>query len=251
MYHKGTVDISNYKYYFDIMTIKNKFTLIKNDILKTVDHKKETMALLKKLLLEKDMTQQDLARLLHRDKTTISRWSNDSREINWENAVKIADALNIHPVEVYMPKKDIYLRWYVDAKYEVKMYNEKDQIKIRIPYEYYNKDVIAVQVNVPGSYTDGEIFLFDIPKIKKFSSLAIGKYCYCTSSTKYKKKNKNAKNVIGILKTNDDYSLTIINPITRKPINEASVSFQPEDLGIATPVKVRYHPYFLNQKVTT
>ena len=236
---------------FKVIKNNNKFKVIKNNIVSADNHDKKTMALLKKLLLEKDMTQQDLARLLHRDKTTISRWSNDSREINWENAVKIADVLNIHPVEVYMPQKDIYLRWYVDAKYEIKLYNDKDQFKIRIPYEYYNKDVRAVQVNVPGSYVDGEIFLFDVPKVKKFSSLAIGRYCYCTASSQYKKKNKNAKDVIGILKTNDDYSLTIINPITRKPINEACLSFQPEDLSIATPVKVRYHPQFLNQKVTT
>ena len=78
------------------------------------------MALLKKLLIKKGMSQQDLARELKRDKTTISRWTNDSREINWENAEKIAEVLKVHPVEIYQPTKTIKLRWYVDADFSIK-----------------------------------------------------------------------------------------------------------------------------------
>ena len=106
------------------MTIKNKFTVIKNDIVGADNHDKKTMALLKKLLIEKDMTQQDLARLLHRDKTTISRWSNDSREIHWDNAVAIAKILNVHPVEIYQPRSEIVLILYVNSSYNVKMYDK-------------------------------------------------------------------------------------------------------------------------------
>ena len=236
------------------MTIKNKFTVIKNDILKATDHKKETMALLKKLLLEKDMTQQDLARLLHRDKTTISRWSNDSREIHWDNAVQIAKVLNVHPVEIYQPRSQIVLRWYVNESYNVKMYAKEDQHKINIPFEYYNPNVRAIIVNVPGSHVDGEIYLFDIPKVKKWSSDAINKYCYVTASKSYKKKvgkTQDVSDVMGILKCNSDYTFSVINPLTGNPVKPGCHQFTRDDLEIAVPVKVKFNPQFLSQKITT
>jgi len=212
------------------------------------------MALLKKLLVEKDMTQQDLASLLQRDKTTISRWSNDSREIAWDNAMKIAEALNIHPVEIYQPRSEIVLRWYVNSSYEVQMYDKEDQHKINIPFEYYNPNVRAIGVNIPGSHVDGEVYLFDIPKVKKWSSLALNKYCYCTASKSYKKKMKTkhlCTDVIGILKANDNYTFSILHPLTRKPINNRCHEFTEDDLEIAVPVKVKYNPLYLKQKITT
>ena len=235
------------------MTIKNKFTVIKNNIVSADNHDKKTMALLKKLLIEKDMTQQDLARILHRDKTTISRWSNDSREIAWDNAIKIAEALNVHPVEIYQPRSKIKLRWYVNSNYNVKMYDKTDQHFINIPFEYYHENVRAVQVNVPGSHVDGEIYLFDMPKVKKWSSLALNKYCYCTASKSYAKKNKNVDttDVMGILKANDDYTFSIINPLTGEPVKSGCHKFTGDDLETAVPVKVRYNPLFLDKKHTT
>jgi len=236
------------------MTIKNKFTIIKNNIVSEDNHDKKTMALLKKLLIEKDMTQQDLARILHRDKTTISRWSNDSREIAWDNAIKIADALNIHPVEIYQPRSEIVLKWYVTSNYNVKMYNKEDQHKINIPFEYYNENVRAIQINIPGSHVDGEIYLFDIPKVKKWSSLALNKYCYCTASKSYKKKvgkKHDISDVIGILKANSDYTFSVMHPLTGEPIKPGCHKFTEDDLEIAVPVKVKYNPLYLKQKITT
>lgn len=236
------------------MTIENKFKVIKNDIVGADNHDKKTMALLKKLLIEKDMTQQDLARLLHRDKTTISRWSNDSREIHWDNAVAIAKILNVHPVEIYQPRSEIVLRWYVNSSYNVKMYDKEDQHKIKIPFEYYHQNVRAIRVNIPGSHVDGEVYLFDIPKVKKWSSAALGKYCYCTASKSYKKKigkKHDVSDVIGILKANSDFTFSIMNPLTGEPVKPGCHKFTEDDLEIAVPVKVKYNPLYLKQKITT
>ena len=236
------------------MTIENKFKVIKNNIVSADNHDKKTMALLKKLLIEKDMTQQDLARLLHRDKTTISRWSNDSREIHWDNAVAIAKILNVHPVEIYQPRSEIVLRWYVNSSYNVKMYDKEDQHKIKIPFEYYNESVRAIQVNIPGSHVDGEVYLFDIPKVKKWSSDALNKYCYCTASKSFKKKmskKQDVTDVIGILKTNSDFTFSVINPLTGEPVKPGCHKFTEDDLEIAVPVKVKFNPQLLQQKYTT
>ena len=212
-------------------------------------HHKKTMALLKALLDRKGWNQRQLAKELQKDTTTVNRWAKNSRDIKWDQAEEIAKVIGCHPVEIYSPQKQITLRWYVDPSYQVKIYSEKEQTKIQIPFEYYHKNVRAIQINVPGSHVDGEIYLFDIPQTRKFSSQAIGKYCYCTSSDKYKKRNKDAVDVIGILKSNDDYSLSVLNPLTWRPVNEACKSFQPEDLGIATPVKVKYNPQYFGQQI--
>ena len=236
------------------MTInKDKFKVIKTSILqnKTLTkkaHDNTTMALLKKLLQDKGMNQMDLARELGRDKTTVSRWSNDSREITWENAVQIANVLNIHPVEIYEPMKEITLRYYVNAKFEVKKYDVLS--KIRIPYEYYNPDIRALRIDIPASPIDGEVHLFDICKAKPFSSFAINRMCYCIGSKIWEKKHKKkAKDVYGVLKSNADYSLSVINPFTNEPINEKNVSLSPEDILIAAPVKCKYNPLMLGKKV--
>lgn len=238
------------------MSFKNttKSNIIKLDSKGSSDvsidnHHKKTMALLKELLDRKGWNQRQLAKELHKDTTTVNRWAKNSRDIKWDQAEEIAKVIGCHPVEIYMPQKDITLRWYVDCSYQVKTYAEKEETRIQIPYEYYHKNVRAIQVNVPGSHVDGEIYLFDIPQTRKFSSQAIGKYCYCTASDKYKKRNKDAVDVIGILKSNDDYSLSVLNPLTWKPVNEACKSFRPEDLGIATPVKVKYNPLYFGQQI--
>jgi transcriptional regulator with XRE-family HTH domain len=230
------------------MTIEKPILqIVKNNIGK---HQNETMALLKKLLVNKGMNQIDLAKELHRDKTTVNRWVKNSREITWENAEKIAAVLKVHPVEVYQPKSEIVLKYYVDSNYTVQKFDEDNLHKISIPFEFYHPNVRAVQFNMPGSFWDGQVVLFDIPKIKKFNKFAIGKFCYCTPSKAFLKKNKNAKNaVVGVLKTNEDNTLKIIHPITQQPINKYSVSFMPEDLEIATPVKAKYDPELLNIKL--
>jgi len=150
-----------------------------------------------------------------------------------------------------MPQKYITLKSFIDSSYNVKKYNEEEQTEIQIPFEYYHTNVKAVQINIPGSYVDGEVYLFDIPKTKKFSSLAIGKCCYCTPSEKLKKRVKGVNDVIGILKSNADYSLSIINPLTKEPISEQCAKFEVEDLGIATPVKAKYNPLLINQLINT
>lgn len=71
------------------------------------------------------MTQADLALALKRDKTTINRWSKNSREITWDNAVKISQVLNCHPVEVWQPRQEIILDRYISNKFEVQTLKKK------------------------------------------------------------------------------------------------------------------------------
>lgn len=215
----------------------------------TNNHLENTDLLLNKLLKDNDMSQAQLAKAVGKDATTINRWVKNSRAIAWENAVELARILKCHPVDIYQPKSEIVLKWSVNPNFTVQPIEKENQRKIQIPFEYYNPEVRAILVNIPGSHVDGEIYLFDIPKIKKFSSQALGKCCYCTPSKSFKKKNKNAKDVIGILKSNEDYSYSILNPLTRKPINPGCDSFKIEDLEIATPVKIRYNPNFLHKKI--
>ena len=70
-----------------------------------------------------------------------------------------------------------------------------------------------------------------------------------STSKSFKKKNKNATDVIGILKSNEDYTFSILNPLTKKSVNLECDSFKIEDLEIATPVKIKYNPNFLHKKI--
>lgn len=219
-----------------------------NKIDEPTNHDKKTMALLKDLLDRKGWNQRKLAQELHKDTTTINRWAKNSRDIKWDQAEQIAAAIGCHPIEVYTPKKEVVLKYYFTESLKVQKIDKEDQQLIQIPYEYYHKNVKAVQSNIPGSFVDGEIMLFDVPKIKKFSSLAIGKLCYCEPSKEYKKRFKNISDVVGVLTSNADYTLSIINPLTRQPVIN---NITPKDLALATPVKVKYNPLLLNQLINT
>ena len=240
------------------MTIKNKFKLIKNDIITSDNHEKKTMALLKKLLIEKDLTQQDLAKALHRDKTTISRWSNDSREINWENAVKIASVLKIHPVEIYQPSINVNL--YLTCSWDglTKEIPKKDQKKIKVPFEFYNPHVKAVQMDAPGTPADGEIWLFDLDKTKKINKNVLGKVCYITASASFKKANHHkleTSEVIGKtkvwhpliakIKGCGNGKICIVNSITDEFLNPLCEDLNYEDFEYAVPVKAKFDPELL------
>ena len=215
----------------------------------TNNHLENTDLLLNKLLRDNDMSQAQLAKAVGKDATTINRWVKNSRAIAWENAIELAKVLKCHPVDIYQPKSEVVLKSSLNANFAVQPIEKENQKKIQIPFEYYNPEVTAILVNIPGSHVDGEIYLFDIPKIKKFSSQALGKQCYCTTSKSFKKKNKNATDVIGILKSNEDYTFSILNPLTKKSVNLGCDSFKIEDLEIATPVKIKYNPNFLHKKI--
>jgi DNA-binding XRE family transcriptional regulator len=215
----------------------------------TNNHLENTDLLLNKLLKDNDMSQAELAKAVGKDATTINRWVKNSRAIAWENAIELAKVLKCHPVDIYQPKSEVVLKSSLNANFTVEPIEKENQKKIQIPFEYYNPEVTAILVNIPGSHVDGEIYLFDIPKIKKFSSQALGKQCYCTTSKSFKKKNKNATDVIGILKSNEDYTFSILNPLTKKSVNLGCDSFKIEDLEIATPVKIKYNPNFLHKKI--
>ena len=58
-------------------------------------------------------------------------------------------------------------------------------------------------------------------------------------------------NYIGILKSNSDYTFSIMNPLTGEPVKPGCHKFTEDDLEIAVPVKVKYNPLYLKQKITT
>ena len=236
------------------MTIEKTKLHIVNIKKSKQDHKTETMALLKKLLDEKGSSQLELANTLGRDKTTVNRWVKNSREISWDNAEKIATVLGCHPVDIYQPKNQIELKHFVKWDGNVIEFEKEDQHLISIPYEYYHKNVKAVQIQAPGYHADGEIWLFDIPSAKKFQKNAIGKLCYLTASKNFKKKHekkaKRCKPVIGLLRAESNGKLSIVNSYTQKPINDLCANLEIEDLEYATPVKAKYDPdlYFKTAK---
>ena len=224
------------------MTIKN-IRIISNNHLESAE------MLLDKLLKENDMSQAQLAKATGKDPTTINRWVKNSRAIAWDNAVEIAKILKCHPVDLYQPRKQIKLRWYIGNDFRVKLFPEKEQKDINIPFEYYHPEVRAVLINIPGSWIDGEVYLFDIPKQKSFSNLAMGRQCYITPSKSYIKKDPEASECIGVINNNPDFTLRLTNPLTGKPMLDKDKSFTAEDLRIVSPVKVKYNPHFLHYHI--
>ena len=229
------------------MTIINKkFKIIENT------HQEKTMANLSKLLKEKDMSQVELAKQLGRDKTTVNRWVKNSREVAWDNAVQIAKVLECHPIDIIEGgKSEILLqkKCFWDGK--VHDLTKNEQHRIPVPYEYNHERILAIQMESPGTHTDGEIWLFDIPKNKKFHKSAIGRICYLVPTKEaYKLCLKEFKHkctpVVALLKPNGDGTLAIVNSSTGKALNEACHNVPPEFLEIATPVKAKYDPELFN-----
>ena len=216
----------------------DKLKLIKNS------HLEETEMLLHKLLKDADMSQVEFAKKVKKDASTINRWIKNSRAISWDNAEKIAKVLNIHPTEVYQPTQDIHLRYKCNWDCILEPMDEIN--KIKIPYEYYHENIRAVLMDCPGTSTDGEIWLFDMPQNKKFVKNAIGKICYLKASQSFKekigKKSKDCQPVIALLKPNGDGTFDILHNYTKEPINDLCQNLVPTDFEIASPVKVKYDP---------
>ena len=231
------------------MTISNKtLHLIKNS------HLEETDMLLNKLLKDADMSQAQFAKAVGKDASTVNRWIKNNRSIAWENAEKIAEILGCHPVDVYRPKKQINLSRYCEWDGYVRDFAKEEQHLISVPYEYYHTNIRAVQMECPGTHSDGEIWLFDLPTSKKFSKYAIGKICYLTASKTFIKKNEkmmkdtNQKCVplIALLKAKGNGRMDIVNSYTNEPINPLCSNLTPADLEYATPVKAKYDPDMVN-----
>jgi transcriptional regulator with XRE-family HTH domain len=220
---------------------KDKLKVIKNN------HLEETEMLLHKLLRKADMSQAEFAKKVQKDASTINRWIKNNRAISWDNAEKIAKVLNIHPTEVYQPTQDIILKY--KCTWDCVLQPMDVLNKIRIPYEYYHDDIRAVLMDCPGTSSDGEIWLFDMPKNKLFAKDAIGKICYLKASKSFKDKlgNKSAecKDVVALLNPKGNGTFDILHNYTREPINDLCKNLIPTDFEIASPVKVKYDPHLL------
>lgn len=214
---------------------------LKDDTLAT--NKNETMALLTKLLKEKSMTQADLAKQLNRDKTTVNRWCKDSREVAWDNALKIAEVLHCHPVEIYQPTEKRICKWYLDGSWNVHEFSKHDQLKYNIPYEYTNASIFLMLFDIPGSHLDGDVGIFEqMIRGKKFSRNAINRMCYIEPSKKFLTKHPNAKSVAAVLQTNNNGTFKAVSPHTRQVINNYYSTFTAEDVTIASPVIAKFNP---------
>jgi len=222
---------------------KDKLKLIKNN------HLEQTEMLLHKLLKKADMSQVEFAKKVKKDASTINRWIKNSRAISWDNAEKIANVLNIHPTEVYQPKQDIILRYRCTWDCILQEIEKENQHSIRIPYEYYHEDIRAVLMDCPGTSSDGEIWLFDMPKNKLFAKDAIGKICYLKASQSFKKRmGKRAAGcqpVVALLNPKGNGTFDILHNYTREPVNDLCQDLVPTDFEIASPVKIKYDPNLL------
>ena len=220
---------------------KDKLKLIKNN------HLEQTEMLLHRLLKNADMSQVEFAKKVKKDASTINRWIKNSRAISWDNAEKIAKVLNIHPTEVYQPTQDITLRY--KCTWDCVLEPMDVLNKIRIPYEYYHEDIRAVLMDCPGTSSDGEIWLFDMPKNKLFAKDAIGKICYLKASQSFKKKIGNKSGgcqpVVALLNPKGNGKFDILHNYTREPVNHLCQDLVPTDFEIASPVKVKYDPSLL------
>jgi len=230
--------------YIDSMTIsKDKFKVIKNT------HLEDTEMLLDKLLKNADMSQADFAKKIGKDASTINRWIKNSRAIAWDNAEKIAKILKIHPTEVYQPTQNIKLKYRSEWDCVIKEIPKENQHNIRIPYEYYHEDIRAVQMDCPGTSSDGEIWLFDMPKNKLFAKDAIGKICYLKASQNFKKKigkkSGGCQPVVALLNPKGNGTFDILHNYTREPVNDLCKNLVPTDFEIASPVKIKYDPNLL------
>tara|TARA_A100000171_G_C2116756_1_gene138293 strand:+ start:585 stop:1358 length:774 start_codon:yes stop_codon:yes gene_type:complete len=201
------------------------------------EHKRETMALLTKLLAAKSMTQAQLAKELKRDKTTVNRWCKDSREVAWDNALKIAEVLKCHPVEIYQPSAARICSRYIDGNFDVRNFPKDELESYSIPFEYNTASIFLLLFDIPGSHLDGEIGIFeDIRKGKKFSRDAINKFCYLTPSKKLLALKPTIKPKCGVLQTNNDGTFKMVSPFTRKPLSEDCTSFPADHIDIASPI---------------
>ncbi len=215
--------------YIANMTINNrKLQLVESQ------HQEKTMANLSKLLKDKDMSQVELAKQLGRDKTTVNRWVKNSREVAWDNAVEIAKVLECHPVDIIEGgKSEVLLKYKCYWDGTITKLGREDQYQIPIFYECNHKNIKAVLIEARGTPSDGEIWLFNIPTIKKFSKNAVGKICYLES--------KKFKPTIAMLQPNGDGTLSVVNSFNKKPINNL-IKLNPYDFDVAVPVKVKYDP---------
>ena len=93
-------------------------------------------------------------------------------------------------------------------------------------------DVKAILINYldPGLMEKFIYLIFHSKRIFKFIN---GKQCYIEPSKNYLKNA--AVNRIGVVLTNSDYTLRIINPLTGEPLNDANKVLS-EDLKICSPV---------------
>tara|TARA_R100000655_G_scaffold492_1_gene2044 strand:+ start:996 stop:1688 length:693 start_codon:yes stop_codon:yes gene_type:complete len=222
------------------MTISNdKLKLIKNN------HLDSTEMLLDKLLKNADMSQAEFAKKVGKDASTVNRWIKNSRAIAFDNAVKIAEILNIHPVEIYQQQAQLKISEYMGADMIVHKYDKEDAHSVKVPFELMNDNTIGVQLAAPGFFLHGEVFLFEKNKFKsmRFDPDSINKLCYITPSAEAKKKYKHdCTTIVGKMHTNRKGKLSIFNPMTNEPINEYLEAVDQSDIEYCCPVKAKYYP---------
>ena len=195
MLHGLTYKSSGIKYYQYGKDVKQPRIAVDNT---------ETMAQLKKLLNERGMSQAELARELKKNKVTISRWSHNTREINLDNAIKIAKILKCDPSEVLFQQPTIQIKEWMGPDLNVRPIegeNEYGDMKVKIPSLLFKDNMKGIVTYAPGSHFHQLVWLFDVPKVAKqsggFSDRAINQTCYLEPTEKAKKE-KGCIPVVGV-----------------------------------------------------
>jgi putative transcriptional regulator len=130
------------------------------------------MNTLKILLEKKGFNQTWLRKKLKRDKTTISRWCNNNREISWVNSQKISKILNCHPIDIYEPRKKLILKYYQDKNFRVRKFGKKKEITVN--FEHQNKIIVSLENNLfESGYKAFSNVGVHLNKIRQFEELLI------------------------------------------------------------------------------
>lgn len=206
-------------------------------LLKKSPETEENMAenFLKKYLIDNKIPQSDVAKAIHRDKVTVNRYVNGTRQMSKEEAIKIGAYLKINPEQILFPKKDIIVNYILNENQDIiKNTNKKLLVKsiLNIEYKHFN----VIYVNSPGLYCHNEVWI--TKKLPKNTKMNIQSGLLNLISYRY---NKETKNIMAIpyKKPGMYYD---IEPLSQIYPNSTKIITVPvKDIIEAVPIMIRYN----------
>ena len=207
------------------------------NLLQKSSETEENMAenFLKKYLIDNKIPQSDVAKAIQRDKVTVNRYVNGTRQMSKDEATKIGAFLKINPEQILFPKKDITVDYILDENQDmIKNTDKKLLVKsiLNIDYKHFN----VIYINSPGLYCHNEVWI--TKKIPKNTKMHIQSGCLNLVSFK---NNKETKSYIGIpyKKPGMFYD---IEPISQIYPNATKIITVPvKDILAAAPIMIRYN----------
>ena len=207
------------------------------NLLQKSSETEENMAenFLKKYLIDNKIPQSDVAKAIQRDKVTVNRYVNGTRQMSKDEATKIGAFLKINPEQILFPKKDITVDYILDENQNmIKNTDKKLLVKsiLNIDYKHFN----VIYINSPGLYCHNEVWI--TKKLPKNTKMHIRSGCLNLISIK---NNKETKSYIGIpyKKPGMFYD---IEPISQIYPNATKIITVPvKDILAAAPIMIRYN----------